>query len=151
MHLDLTILGTLVVLLTLFGVWKGRGTLLSLGLSLYPTALIYQYFPYLTQVTIFKQTPFYEAVSHAVVFLIFLVLINWGLRVIASSFYASKGVFPILLISISLAGLLVAFEYHLPGLDNLHDFGPTILNLVSSNFAYFIWLVLPPIVAFIFR
>ena len=151
MNLDLAIIGTLVVLLTLYGVWKGRGMLISLGLALYPTALIYQHFPYLNQLTLMKQTLFQASVSHAVIFLIFLVLITWSLKTTANSYYTSKGIISTLLISLSLAGLLIAFEHQLPGLRNLHLFTPTISKMFLSETWYFIWLILPPIVVFFLR
>jgi len=148
MQLDFTILAIIFIVCFAYGFWKGRGALLAVVVSLYPAAVLYSAFPYTQDITVtaasLTQAPF----TRLIIFALFVLLVRFCFRRLFSGGgfdygYGSNRLLSIAIASIVSTGLIVALQYHLSGLRSLHAWNISIVTLISSSTAYFIWLVLP--------
>ena len=113
--------------------------------SIYIGILTFLSFPYLKETTLLNSSEAQITISHIVVFLIGIFIINTIVRRFIFTEYSNKKFMKyievVILSGVSTA-LLFAFAYHTISLATIYNFGDSINNLFSSQY-FFFWLIAP--------
>lgn len=140
------IVGTFFVLV-FFAFQFGKDKIISLILSLYITLLVYLNFPYMDLVIVEGK----ELISHIVVFLIFLFLINMIMKRMILADFPNDIMhkwFEVVVLGAVATTLLLAFIYHVLPVFAVHDFSPDVDRFFATSDLFFWWLVAPFIAMF---
>lgn len=135
----------LIVLLVAFGLSKGKDNLIVMMISIYPAALITEYFPFYSQISI-GSGPLGNVLPSLFVFSVVAVATFFIFRNYIDTNYQHHGFWrAVEIISLSLAnvGLTIAILYHIVGIEAYYNFSVVFDGLFVSNLAMFFWLLLP--------
>ena len=142
---DAIFLVTLFVLFLIFALYFGRGRLISIILSFYPTTLLYNTFPFINKVIILSGDKMIT-LNRLVVFLVFLIPISITLEryIFSESEYnGSYNFFSLAGLSLATVVLVVLFSYTTLNFDLFHNFSPQIDSLFSGIDRIFYWNLVP--------
>jgi hypothetical protein len=132
-----------LILLTALSYYKGRSLLFTAIVSFYPTAIIYQSFPYQSKFLLLKDT-FY---SHALLFAVFFFLIFFVARSIVHGGGMNRmgiaGFIDALLISLSVVLLVVLLCFKILPAKDVFDLSKDIQGFLTSGLGYFLSAVIP--------
>jgi hypothetical protein len=149
--MDIIIILIIFGLFLAYGLWRGKNSLVSLVLCFYPALVLFSEFPYASNLIFWKQNAFEVSVSYLILFVIAFIFIRFSFhKVLTSHAYSTGGVLAIAIISAASTGFLLALQYHLPGLHNLHTYSSQLSNLLISPLFYFLWLIAPALAVLLF-
>ncbi len=141
---DSIVLITLFVLFATYGLYFGKGRIISLLLAFYPAAFLFQNFPY-TSKLLFLHGAQPEAFNKFLIFLLFLVPLDIiiGRFIFSESGYGGSFHF-VRVAGLALIGVILTLVmiYSVVNLDAFYNFSPTLDSLfVPTNI--FWWLIGP--------
>ncbi len=141
-----------VAVLMAYGFYLGKEKLVSLLVSLYLGTLLFSLFPFLANVTLFKENATQVAISHIIIFAIFVLGSEFILRKIISpgfSFSRVRGWMDIGLLSAANIGSLIVIGYKLLSFDAFYQ--PTLISIsVLASSVTFFWTVIVSLVVLYF-
>ena len=135
----------LIILLIALGLSKGKDNLLVLMISLYPSALLTEYFPFYDSVLL-GNGHLSKVLTPLAVYLISAFAISFFLHNYIDTNYQHSAFWrfvEIFVLSLSIVGISIAVFYHIVGIEPLYNFSFVFDALFASNFAMFLWLLLP--------
>lgn len=128
-----------------YGLYFGRGMVVSFILGFYPAVLLYLIFPF-GEKLIFASGGKLELLNDLAIFLLFLVpivIVIDRYSYSSSEYYGTFGIFRTLGFVLSAMILVVSFSYFVTNYDLLHDFSPRIDNIFAIKGAVFYTALLP--------
>ena len=149
---DVVFLITIFVILFAFGLYFGKGSLVSLILSFYPANLLFNTFPFISKTLIFHDDKLL-LLNKIVIFFIFLIPIAIIVDRYISPKSSSRGIpdtFKIAGLALALTILVVIFSYSTVNYDLLQNFSPKIDLLFSTPARLFYWNLVPIILLAMF-
>ena len=142
---DMIFLVTIFVIFLAYGLYLGRGKLISLIIAFYPATLFFNTFPF-TKTLIILHTDKLLVLNKIGIFLLFLIPLNIIVdRFIFSSedYSSSSNIFRNIGLTLGVVVLIVLFSYNTINFDMFHNFSPTIDTLFSGNDRLFYWNLAP--------
>ena len=142
---DAIFLITLVVLFLALGLYIGKGKLVSLILSFYPTTLLFNTFPFMSRAVLLHGDKLVVC-NKLAIFLLFFIPINIIVDryVFAESFGSStSNALKVAGLALAVTILLVLFSYTTINYDVFHNFSAQIDLLFSTPARLFYWNLVP--------
>lgn len=142
---DITFFLVLFFVLLGYGLYFGRGMIVSLILGFYPAVILYMTFPFTSKLIVFTGGKI-ELLNNLGVFLLFLiplVIVIDRYSYTPSEYSGTFGIFRTLAFVLCAIILIVGFSYFVTNYDLLHDFSPKIDSIFATNGAVFYSAVVP--------
>lgn len=134
----------LVILLVAVGLTKGKDSLLVLLFSLYPSALLAEYFPYYGYIQV-GTSEFSNILGPLIVLASLTAMTAYAIKryvVAGYQHHTFWRIVEVVALSLAIVGLCLALLYHMVGIGQILNFGPSFGILFISDTALFIWLTL---------
>lgn len=126
-----------------FAFYFGRNRIVPLVASLYAAIPIYTVFPYTEYIT----TPLVSIVLYFVIAFLAYIAFSGLASFVATG---SIGFINLLILSATVAGMLIAVSIHILPVEQLYTFSAPTRALFASTEAFFFWLVAPLVAVFVF-
>src|SRR3989344_2047587 len=139
---DLVFLATLFVLIFIATMYFGKNRMVSLILSFYPAAFLYNIFPF-TDRLIFMEGDIGLFLNKLIIFLVFYVSANVVISKYLTSYSEYSTTTRKIGFSLSILILILIFSYFVASFDALHNFSDTIDELFSGGDKIFWWSLAP--------
>jgi hypothetical protein len=128
-----------------FTLYLGKGRMTSLAISFYPTVILFNSFPFLSNLIVLHGVQLI-VINKIIVFLLFLIPVNIILDKYIFSEMESAGsshIFRVVGLALSGVILVMIFSYSVVNFDSLHDFSTGIDNIFGSTNMIFYWNLVP--------
>ena len=148
---DAVVIGGMFAVATAYGLFFGKGRIVSLILALYPTALIFELIPYFKDILGTVSGTSSDVLVKAVIFVIILLPLHFVISHFIFtdfSFSRIRKTFEAGILGLSALVLLIAFSYRVIDISELYNFSSGVDTLFAS--ANFFWWLLAPFVALTF-
>lgn len=132
-----------------YGITSGKTRLISVLLSLYVSALVFENFSYLNFFV--SGRPLFEVfLFRSLIFVILIILLSllFNRILFRDSLGGTKVWWQVFLLSFLEVGLLMSLIFQLLPAKDIFDFSPLVRNLFASSRAFFWWLTLPLVALF---
>ena len=142
---DFIVLAGIFFVFFFYALYFGRNRIISLIFAFYPSALLYQIFPYFDKLIILQGDKLI-ILNKLVIFLIFFLPLNiiFSRYIFSESKYSGAShIFRIIGLSLCSLVLFVLFTYTVINLNIFHDFSPTIDLLFTGSTRLFLWNIAP--------
>jgi len=150
---DAVIIAGIAVLFTAYGIFFGKGKLISLILAFYPATYLYKIFPYAKKITSIVPAGGSEAIAQLVIFLALFLPIAYILSTFIFaefSFSRIKKVISSAALGVTATSLTLLFSYHVINLQKIYNLSAGVDKLfLGSNVFWF--LLAPFVIIFFFR
>lgn len=145
---DTVVLLGVFVLFFAFALYFGKNRIISLLLSFYPAAFLYERFPYLAKLLVL-QGPQLAVLNKLIIFLIFLIPIDIIINkfIFSDSGYGSTRLLRIAGFAIAGVILMLVFTYSVVDLSIFYSFSIAIHHTIST---YIFWWTLAPLILMFF-
>lgn len=150
---DAIIIAGVAVLFTAYGIFFGKGKIISLILAFYPSTYLFKSIPYFKKVLSVSPTNSSEALAQIVIFLALFVPISYILSKFMYaefSFSRVKKVVSAAVLGLTATSLALVFSYHVINLQKIYNFSAGIDSLFLGSYIFW-WLLAPFAIIFFFR
>lgn len=138
------VLGVIVLLVAL-GLANGKKMLIVVLLSLYPTALVTQFFPF------YGRVPFISGsvpvgTESLILFILLLVASIFIIKNYIETSFQTHSFWhfvEVISLAVTTVGLGIAVLYHFVGVDSFYNFSIVLDSIFASPIALWLWLVAP--------
>jgi hypothetical protein len=148
---DFIILAIVFGALFVYGFYFGKDRIIAFIFSLYAAFVLYSYFPYVRQLSLFNRSNEQLVLSQLLIFavLFFFALSVMKHLVIADFPYArTRKLLELSILSVSAIVLLAVLVYHIVPVERLHNFSGVFDTLFAQTRYVFWWLAAPLVAIF---
>jgi len=150
---DAVIIAILALVFAAYGIFFGKGKLISIILSFYPAVYIFDSIPYFKKILTSAPITFSEALIQILIFLALFIPINFVLRHFIHGEFSSSRIKKVLeagILGLTATSLVILFTYHGINLQKIYNFSSGIDSLFLSGNIFW-WLLAPFVIIFFFR
>lgn len=150
---DAVTIAILAVIFASYGIFFGKGKLISIILSFYPSVYIFDSIPYFKKILSGSPITLSEAVVQGLIFLALFIPINFVFKHFIHGEFSFSRIRKVLeagILGLTATSLVILFSYHVINLQKIYNFSAGIDALFLGTNIFW-WLLAPFVVIFLMR
>jgi hypothetical protein len=145
---DAVVIFAVIAIFTAYGIFFGKGKILSLLLAFYPATLVLRAIPQFNN-PLGSPDTYTQLGLFLIVFIVLFYIFNHFIQG-QFSFSHVRKTLEASVFGLTAASLTIYFTYHVVNLQKIYNFSPSIDNLFMGNTSFW-WLLAPFVIIFLFR